>query len=59
MAKYKNPKEDLQEFFGLVFGQEENVASKAEEMRSGIYKIGAVLGVSVVILALLLLKFTA
>ena len=58
MKTYKSAKEDLQEFFQLVFGKDESVALRAEQMRSGIYKAGGVLGVSVVVLALLLLKFT-
>ena len=59
MRPYKTSKEDLQEFFTLVFGKDESMTSKAEQMRSGIYKAGGVLGVSVVVLALLLLKFTS
>ena len=59
MKPYKTSKEDLQEFFNLVFGKDETVALRAEQMRSGIYKAGGVLGVSVVVLALLLLKFTS
>ena len=58
MEKYKSPKEDLQDFYTLVFGQGDSVRVKAEQMRSGIYKIGGMLGVGVVVLALLLLKFT-
>ena len=58
MEKYKSSKEDLQQFYTLVFGKGENIATKAEEMRSGIYKAGGALGVGVVMLALLLLKFT-
>lgn len=58
MKPYKTSKEDLQEFFDLVFGKDESIALRAEQMRSGIYKIGGMLGVSVVLLALLLLKFT-
>ena len=58
VAKYKTAKEDLQEFFGLLFGKEEELSIKAEQMRSGIYKIGGGVGVGVVVLALLLLKFT-
>ena len=58
MDKYKSNKEDLQDFFHLVFGKDKNVAVKAEQMRSGIYKIGGLVGVSVVLLSLLLLKFT-
>tara|TARA_X000001036_G_C20307126_1_gene654868 strand:+ start:309 stop:488 length:180 start_codon:yes stop_codon:yes gene_type:complete len=59
MEKHKTAKEDLQDFFNLVFGKDDAVAIKAEQMRSGIYKIGGVLGVSIVILAVLLIKFTA
>ncbi len=58
MEKYKSTKEDLQDFFTIVFGSQDSVAARAEQLRSGIYKIGAVLGVGVVILAMLLLKFT-
>ena len=58
MGSHKSAKEDLQEFFDLVFGKDETMALRAEQMRSGIYKIGGLLGVSVVVLALLLLKFT-
>ena len=59
MKPHKTSKEDLQDFFNLVFGKDESMTLRAEQMRSGIYKIGAVLGVSVVVLALLLLKFTS
>ena len=58
MKTHKSAKEDLQEFFQLVFGKDDSIALRAEQMRSGIYKVGGVLGVSVVVLALLLLKFT-
>ena len=58
MNNYKTPKEDLQQFYTLVFGEGKSIAAKAEAMRSGIYKIGGALGVSVVLLALLLLRFT-
>ena len=57
MRSHKSAKEDLQDFFDLVFGRDETMALRAEQMRSGIYKIGSLLGVSVVVLALLLLKF--
>ena len=50
---------DLQDFFNLVFGKDESMTLRAEQMRSGIYKIGGILGASVVVLALLLLKFTS
>ena len=58
MNPHKTPKEDLQDFFNLIFGENESIALRAEQMRSGIYKIGGVLGASVVVLASLLLKFT-
>ena len=59
MEKHKTSQEELQDFFHLVFGKDDNVTIKAEQMRSGIYKIGGMLGVSVVLLSLLLLKFTS
>ena len=58
MAKFKSTKEDLQEFFGLVFGSDEEVPARAEQMRSGIYKVGGMLGVGLILLSFLLLKFT-
>jgi hypothetical protein len=58
MKIYKSSKEELQQVYTLIFGKNENISTRAEEIRSGIYKIGAVLGASVVLLALLLLKFT-
>ena len=57
MVRHKSPQEDLQEFFSLVFGKDENVPIKAELIRSSIYKAGGILGVSKVMLALLLLNF--
>ena len=58
MKKYKTTKEDLQDFFQLVFGQGANISYRAEKMRSGIYKAGGMLGVSVIVLAVLLLNYT-
>ena len=58
MGRHKTAKEDLQQFFTLVFGENESIGTKAEQMRSGIYKIGGLAGVGLVILALLLLRFT-
>ena len=57
MVRHKSPQEDLQEFFSLVFGKDENVPIRAELIRSSIYKVGGILGVSTVMLALLLLNF--
>ena len=58
MEKHKTAKEDLQEFFSLVFGDGANMSNKAERMRSGIYKLGGMAGISVILLAVLLLNFT-
>jgi hypothetical protein len=58
MGKYKSEKEDLQEFFSLVFGKKAEIKSQAARMRSNIYKGGLALGFSVIGLAVLLLKFT-
>lgn len=58
MERYKTSKEDLQEFMQLVFGKGSNMSDKAEKMRSGIYKAGGMLGISVIFLAVLLLNFT-
>lgn len=58
MEKHKTAQEDLQEFVQLMFGEKASMASKAEKMRSGIYKIGGMLGISVILLAVLLLNFT-
>ena len=59
MGKYKSEKEDLQEFFGLVFGKKAEIKGQAARMRSNIYKGGLALGFSVIGLAVLLLKFTS
>jgi hypothetical protein len=58
MAKYKSEKEDLQEFFGLVFGKKADIKNQAARIRSNIYRGGFVLGLSVIGLAVLLLRFT-
>jgi hypothetical protein len=58
MGKYKSEKEDLQEFFNIVFGKKAEIKGHAARMRSNIYKGGLALGISVVGLAVLLLKFT-
>jgi hypothetical protein len=58
MGKYKSEKEHLQDFFSTVFGKKEEVSVRAEQIRSNIYKLGGVLGVSVIAIAVLLLKFT-
>ena len=58
MERHKSSKEDLQEFFHLVFGEDASISNKAEKMRSGIYKVGGMLGISVILLAVLLLNFT-
>jgi hypothetical protein len=58
MGKYKSEKENLQEFFSLVFGKKTEIKSQAARMRSNIYKGGLALGFSVIGLAVLLLKFT-
>jgi hypothetical protein len=58
MGKYKSEKEELQEFFGLVFGKKAEIKGQAARMRSNIYKGGLALGLSVIGLAVLLLKFT-
>ena len=58
MEKYKSEKEDLQEFFSLVFGKKAEIKNQAARIRSNIYKVGLALGFSVIGLAVLLLKFT-
>ena len=58
MGKYKSEKEDLQEFFSLVFGKKAEIKNQAARIRSNIYKVGLALGFSVIGLAVLLLKFT-
>ena len=58
MGKYKSEKEDLQEFFSLVFGKKAEIKNQAARMRSNIYKGGLAIGFSVIGLAVLLLKFT-
>ena len=58
MGKYKSEKEHLQDFFSIVFGKKKEVAVRAEQIRSNIYKLGGALGISVIALAVLLLKFT-
>ena len=58
MGKYKSEQEHLQDFFSIVFGKKKEVAARAEQIRSNIYKLGAALGVSVIALAVLVLKFT-
>ena len=59
MEKYKSEKEHLQDFFSTVFGKKKEVAIRAEQIRSNIYKLGGAVGVSVIALAVLLLKFTS
>ena len=58
MGKYKSEKEDLQEFFSLVFGKKAEIKNQAARIRSNIYKVGLALGFSLIGLAVLLLKFT-
>ena len=58
MGKYKSEKDHLQNFFSIVFGKKKEVAVRAQQIRSNIYKLGGALGVSVIALAILLLKFT-
>jgi hypothetical protein len=59
MGNYKSEKEDLQDFFGIVFGKKSEIKNRAMQMRSNIYKGGVALGVCVIALAVLLLKFTS
>ena len=59
MGKYKSEKEHLQDFFSIVFGKKKEVDVRAEQIRSNIYKLGGAVGVSVIALAVLLLKFTS
>ena len=58
MEKHKTAKQDLQEFVQLMFGEDANISNTAEKMRSMIYKTGGLLGISVILLAVLLLNFT-
>ena len=58
MEKYKSEKEYLQDFFSIVFGKKEEVSGRAQQIRSNIYKLGGALGISVIALSVLLLKFT-
>ena len=59
MGKYRSEKETLQEFVGIVFGEKSELKGRAEQMRSNIYKGGLALGASVIIIAVLLIKFTS
>jgi hypothetical protein len=58
MGNYKSEKEDLQDFVGIVFGKKNEMKIRAGQMRLNIYKGGLALGVCVIMLAVLLLKFT-
>ena len=58
MNEYKSPQQGLQEFFTIVFGEKPDSASRAEQIKSGIYKAGGALGVAVIALAFLLLNYT-
>ena len=59
MNEYKSPQEDLQNFFTLVFGEKQDSAAKAEQIKSGIYKAGSALGLAVIALAFLMLNHTS
>jgi hypothetical protein len=58
MGKFKSEKQSLQEFFGILFGKKSEIKGQAARMRMNIYKSGLAVSFSVIVLAVLLLKFT-